>query len=80
VIVAKTIELSPHWSELWMTYRWGSEEQLQRREAAAAVAGGGEDSAVEGEEEEEDDYFDNDVEYATDEYLAGLWVYVTFKL
>jgi hypothetical protein len=82
VIVAKTIELSPHWSELWMTYRWGSEEQLQRREAtaaaAAAVAGG--DSAVEGEEEEEDDYFDNDVEYATDEYLAGLWVYVTFKL
>jgi hypothetical protein len=30
---------------------------------------------VEGEEEE-DDYFDNDVEYATDEYLAGLCVLV----
>ena len=47
----------------------GSEEQLQRRETVAMC----ENAVAETEEQDEDDddYYDNDVEYATDEYLAG---------
>jgi hypothetical protein len=48
-----------------MTFAGDSEEQLQRREALI-------ETAAEDADEDEDDYFDNDVEYATDEYLAGL--------
>jgi hypothetical protein len=47
---------------------------LPRREADDTLSANAAEEAE--DEDEEDDYFDNDVEYATDEYLAGVTILI----